>query len=133
MSEKSIVASTRSRSRMRNIGTLTPTVNKFRRHPEGLQNLERSGVDHACPRRLGGLRVAVDDQGGDASAAQLGRQGEADRSGADDENFGLAVHGWVSHMGSFMPTRRAACDRVTGRPQDLVASRVADAVPEPAE
>ena len=133
MSEKSIVASTRSRSRMRNIGTLTPTVNSSDVTPRGSSTSSvRAWMTHARDV-WAASRVAVDDQGGDASAAQLGGQGKADRSGADDENFGLAVHGWVSHMGSFMPTRRAACDRVTGRPQDLVASRVADAVPEPAE
>lgn len=37
--------------------------------------------------------MAIDDEGKDASAPQLGGQRETDRSGADDENFRLSVHG----------------------------------------
>ena len=55
---------------------------------EGLEHLERVGVDHRGARGVLPFGQPVDQQVADARLAQGDREGEAGRAGADDQDIG---------------------------------------------
>src|SRR5215472_8208351 len=68
-------------------------VDKRVRQPHRVEELERPSLDAKCPALRGGPFALVDNAGVDPAGKQLRCQGQAGRTGADDEHLASGCPG----------------------------------------